>query len=73
MKREDARTQEARHLLHLNLQLLFLGEIKKGFALRNDILDQGVIDASIGYVKEAYFQQGITEGVEKGGFGIRVV
>lgn len=56
----------------MDFQLLFLREVEEGFALSDDIADQGLVDAGVPDVEEADFEEGVTEGGEEGrlGFGI---
>lgn len=57
------RTEEAGDVGHLDLELLFFGKVKEGFALGDDIGDEGVGDARLGNVEEADFEEGMAEGV----------
>lgn len=56
----------------MDLQLLFLREVEEGFALSDDIADQGLVDAGVLDIEEADFEEGVAEGGEKSGLGFGI-
>ena len=59
-------TEKARDILHLDLELLVLGHVEKGFALCDDILYYRFGDASVGDVEEADSEKGFSQRSKEG-------
>lgn len=59
----EGRTEEAGDVGHLDLELFLFGQVEEGFALGDDVGDEGVGDAGVADVKETDFEEGMAEGV----------
>jgi len=56
----------------LDLELFLLWQVEESFALRDDILDEGLVDACVFNIEEADFEQGLPERIEERRFDFEI-
>ena len=71
-REHQGHTKEAGHVLHLDLQLLFMWQIEERLALRYDILDQTIANPDVCDIEKADLEERITKRGEKIWFCFRV-
>lgn len=62
---DGGHTEKAWDILHLDLELLLFWQIEKSFTLRDDILNQGLVNTSVLDIEEANFEQGSSKRLEE--------
>ena len=69
-REEVSLTEKARSVFHLDLQLLFVPETEKRFALFNYILNQCIINTCLFNVEKAHIEERIPQRDKERRFGV---